>query len=81
MLNLEVKTKLTEKEAVERAKEFFGTGGLGLVLSEESAECLSFTGGEGYVNIKTCIVDGKTRVTLTTQEWERQIRTFASILR
>ncbi len=43
MLNLEVETKLTEQEAVERVKEFFGPGGLGLELKEDTTGGLSFT--------------------------------------
>jgi hypothetical protein len=80
MLNLEVTTKLTEKEAIERVKKFFGVGGLGLELSEKTPACFSFAGGGGYVSVSICTEDGKTRVTLLTQEWEAQIKTFASNL-
>jgi hypothetical protein len=80
MLNLEVTTKLTEQEAVKRVKEFFGAGGLGLELKEEAAGCFTFAGGGGYVSATICAADGKTRVTLITQEWERQVKTFASNL-
>jgi len=42
MLNLEVKTKLSETEVVKRAKRFFGKGGLGLEVSEENHSASPF---------------------------------------
>ena len=77
MLNLEVKTKLKQEEVVNRAKTFFGKGGLGLDLSEENLQCLSFQGGGGYVTATLCSEGDKTRVDLVTQEWETQVKEFA----
>ena len=80
MLNLEVKTKLRQEEVVSRAKTFFGKGGLGLDLSEENSQCLSFQGGGGYVTATLCSEGNKTRVNLVTQEWDVQVKEFASRL-
>lgn len=80
MLNLEVKTKLTPAEATERIKRFFGKGGQGLLLSEESACCLSFEGGGGYVTAHVIAEEGGTTIGLLTQEWDFQIKEFASLL-
>jgi hypothetical protein len=80
MLNLEVNTKLSEAEVVKRAKRFFGKGGLGLEVSEENPQCLSFQGGGGYVTATLCSEGDKTRVTLVTQEWDYQVKEFASSL-
>ena len=80
MLNLEVKTKLKQEEVVSRAKTFFGKGGLGLDLSEENSQCLSFQGGGGYVTATLCSEGDKTRVDLVTQEWDIQVKEFASRL-
>ena len=80
MLNLEVKTKLSETEVLKRVRRFFGKGGLGLEISEENPQCLSFQGGGGYVTATTCSEGGKTRVTLVTQEWDYQVKEFASSL-
>jgi hypothetical protein len=80
MLNLEVKTKLSETEVVKRAKRFFGKGGLGLEVSEENPQCLSFQGAGGYVTATLCSEGDKTRVTLVTQEWDYQVKEFASSL-
>jgi hypothetical protein len=81
MLNLEIKTKLTEKEAVERLKKYFGTGGLGLNLTDEGPQCLYFEGGGGHVSATLCSEEGKTRINLVTQEWDQQVKMFASGLR
>ena len=80
MLNLEVKTKLSTEEVTKRARHFFGKGGLGLEVSEENPQCLSFEGGGGYVTATLCSEGNKTRVTLVTQEWDFQVKEFASSL-
>ncbi len=80
MLNLEVKTKLPIEDVTKRAKRFFGKGGLGLEVSEENPQCLSFEGGGGYVTATLCAEGDKTRVTLVTQEWDHQVKEFASSL-
>jgi len=80
MLNLEVKTKLSTEEVTKRARRFFGKGGLGLEVSEENPQCLSFEGGGGYVTATLCSEGDKTRVTLVTQEWDFQVKEVASSL-
>ena len=54
MLNLEVGTELRAEEVIHRLKAFFGKGGLGLEISEETPQCLSFEGGGGYVTATVC---------------------------
>ena len=78
MINLEVKTKLSEKELGERLKKFFGKGGLGLKVCDDTPQCLSFEGGGGYVTANISTDEGKTRVTLVSQEWEHQVKEFAA---
>jgi hypothetical protein len=80
MLNLECKTRLTQEETVERVKDFFGKGGLGLDLAEETPQCLSFQGAGGYVTATVCPEGRHTRLDLITQEWDYQVKTFASSL-
>ena len=81
MLNLEVKTKLGEKEVVDQLKKFFGKGGLGLDLTDEGPQCLYFEGGGGHVSATLCPEEGKTRINLETQEWDHQVKAFAATLR
>ena len=80
MIRLEVKTKLQQEEAAERLKKFFGKGGLGLDIAQETPQCLTFEGGGGYVTASLCTEEGKTRITLVSQEWDIQVKKFASDL-
>jgi hypothetical protein len=81
MIHLEVKTKLSVEELTEKVKQFFGQGGLGLEVKEEGPQCLSFEGGGGYVNATLCTEEGKTRLSLVSQEWDYQVKKFASELK
>ena len=80
MLNLDVKTKLKQEEVIQRLKKFFGKGGLGLDITEEAPQCLTFEGGGGHVTATVCSEEGKIRINLVTQEWENQVKKFASDL-
>lgn len=80
MLNLDVKTKLKQEEVIQRLKKFFGKGGLGLDITEEASQCLTFEGGGGHVTATLCPEEGKIRINLVTQEWENQVKKFASDL-
>lgn len=78
MLNLELRTELSQEETVQHLKRFFGKGGMGLEIKEETPQCLTFEGGGGYVTATLCPEEGKTRLTLVTQEWDYQVKKFAS---
>jgi hypothetical protein len=80
MLRLEHKTRLSQEKIIGRLKRYFGKEGLGLDLTEESAQCLTFTGGGGYVTASLCQEGDDTRVDLITQEWEYHVRQFAGDL-
>jgi len=80
LVNLEVKTKLSQEEVLDRLKRHFGKGGLGLEITDETPQCLNFEGGGGYVNAMICQEEGKTRLNLVTQEWDYQAKKFISDL-
>jgi hypothetical protein len=80
MLNLESRTKLSQEEVLQKLKRFFGKGGLGLELSYETPQCLTFIGGGGYVKATLCSEENRTRVNLVTQEWDYDVKEFASRL-
>ena len=80
VLNLEVRTRLSQEEVIQRLKKFFGKGGLGLQVIEEASQCVSFEGGGGHVTATLCPEEAKIRITLVTQEWENQVKKFASSL-
>ena len=78
MIKLEVKTKLSTPEVCNRLKSFFGEGGLGLKITEETESCLSFEGGGGYVNTTVCKEGNQTKINLISMEWEIQVKNFAA---
>ncbi len=80
MRNLETTTRLSLEEARGRIKGFFGPGGLGLEVTEEEKNCLTLSGGGGYVRATMEDCDGVTTIDLVTQEWENQIDRFAASL-
>jgi hypothetical protein len=81
MLKLETKSKLTPEKIVDKLKGFFGEGGLGLDLEEETSQCLTFQGGGGYVTATLCPEEKKTRIEFVSQEWEIQVKKFTSELK
>ena len=80
MLNLEVKTKSTPEKVVKKLKSYFGEGGQGLKLRDDTSQCLNFEGAGGYVTATLCPEGNLTRVELITQEWEYQVKQFAAKL-
>ena len=81
MLSLECKTRLAPDKVLEELKRSFGKSGLGLEVQEETPQCITFRGGGGYVTATLCEEKGKTRVDLVTQEWDYQVKQFASKLK
>jgi hypothetical protein len=81
MLNMEVKSNLPPQKIIEKLKGFFGKGGLGLSLEDESSQCLSFHGGGGYVTATLCPDGKETRIDFVSQEWDVQVKKFASDLK
>jgi len=80
MLNLEVKTKLSQEETVQHLKKYFGKEGLGLEITEETPQCVNFEGGGGHVTATICLEGDKTRIDLVTKEWDYQVKKFVSNL-
>lgn len=77
MARYSVETKLSPEEATERARAYFGEGGLGLDATEEAECCVTFEGGGGYVTVTASPGDEKrTEVELATREWDYHVKTF-----
>jgi hypothetical protein len=77
MLHLEVKTKQTPERVLNKINEYFGPGGLGLKVTGEGSQCLSFEGSGGYITATLCPEGIVTRVNLETREWEYHAKKFA----
>ena len=80
MLTMEVRTRKTTDEVIQKLKRFFGEGGLGLDLREETSTCLTFEGGGGHVTASVCEEGRETCVDLTTREWDYQVKEFSARL-
>jgi hypothetical protein len=78
MLNMEIETKLSQKDACSALKSFFGVGGIGLQLDQEGPDALSFTGGGGFIHASICLSpEGKTQIHFESREWDHQVKAFA----
>ncbi len=77
MLKLNVRTKSKPEVVVKKALEFFGQGGFGLKVIEQSDTCAYLEGGGGRIDITACADDKGTSVDLETREWEYQVKEFA----
>ncbi len=76
MPRMVIKTKLSPEEAIKRAVEFFGPHGYGLEVKEQSADCASFEGGGGGVEITACTEEKGASVELESREWDYQVTEF-----
>lgn len=78
-MHYEVTTKLSPQEALQRAIQHFGPGGVGLEIEDQSEACLVFQGGGGHVAVTACpgnTSKAKTRIELETREWDYAVRQF-----
>lgn len=76
MLNISKKSKRSVDRVLDAAIKFFGPGGNGLDLIEQSDSRLVFRGGGGFVEV-TAHPDGKyTDIDVRTREWEYQAKEF-----
>ncbi len=76
MLKIATKTKLSPEEAVKRAVEFFGPGGYGLEVKNQTPDCAYFEGSGGGVNVTACTEEKGTSVELESREWDYQVKEF-----
>jgi hypothetical protein len=77
MIKLAKKSKLSPEEAVKRAVAFFGPGGLGMKITEQTPTCAYFRGtGENYVNVTTCVEGKGTSVEVESREWDQEAKEF-----
>ncbi len=76
MLNISKITALSSDKIKLKAKEYFGDRGLKLEISEDTNDCISFTGGGGYVTVTISPVKDKNTVDIVTMEWEFQVKEF-----
>ena len=76
MLKIATRTKLNPEEAIKRAVEFFGPGGYGLEVKNQTPDCAYFEGGGGGVDVTACAEEKETSVELESREWDYQVKEF-----
>lgn len=81
MLRIEIKSKLSPKEAVERAVKFFGPGGYGLKVRESSEDGAAFEGGGGGVVVNATPDKKGATVEIESHEWDYQAKEFIRQIR
>ncbi len=81
MLKIATKTKLSPEEAIKRAVAFFGPGGYGLEVKNQTSDCTYLEGGGGGVNVTACTEEKGTSVELESREWDYQVKEFISKIR
>jgi len=77
-MNYSVDTKLSGKQVIAAALKHFGEGGVGLEVTDQGVDCVSFEGGGGHVEITVCQEEGEKRstVNILTREWDHQVKEF-----
>jgi len=76
MLKMSAKTKLSPEEVIRRAIAFFGPGGYGLAVKDESASYVCFEGGGGGVEVSASTEGKRASVELVSREWDYQVKEF-----
>jgi hypothetical protein len=81
MIRMAAKTSMSPEEAIKRAVAFFGPGGYGLEIKEQSASYICFEGGGGVVEVYASAQGKDTALELVSQEWDYQVKEFLGSLK
>jgi hypothetical protein len=76
MARYSVASNLRREEVIEKAKEYFGEGGVGLSVTGRSPCCVYLEGGGGHVSVTASNGKEKTQVQIEVREWDYQARHF-----
>lgn len=76
MLKMTAKTKLTPEELIKRALAFFGPGGYGLEVREQTEDYICLEGGGGVIEVSASAQAKGSSVELISREWEYQLKEF-----
>jgi hypothetical protein len=64
------------EDIIEKARTFFGPGGVGLEITDEGQCCITFEGGGGHVRIDAASKGKGSDVDIETREWDYQVKEF-----
>lgn len=76
MIRLGKESKRTAEQVLERAIQYFGQGGEGLDLTEQSESGVRFEGGGGYVVVEVEPKGKHSEVEIVAAEWDYQAKQF-----
>jgi hypothetical protein len=76
MIKISKESKLKPKEVIQRAVNFFGPKGYGLVLKEEDNCNAYFEGGGGSVRVSAATSKKGSTVDIESVEWDYQSKQF-----
>jgi hypothetical protein len=76
MIRMAAKTKLKPGEVIRRAVNFFGPGGYGLEVKNESTGYVCLEGGGGGVEVIASAEAKGASVELVSREWDYQVKEF-----
>jgi hypothetical protein len=76
LIRMSAKTKLSPEEVVKRAVSFFGPGGYGLEVVDETTGYVCLEGGGGVVEVIASAEGKGASVELVSREWDYQVKEF-----
>ena len=80
MINLGAESKRAPAAVIREAVTFFGEGGLGLEIKEQSKDAVQFVGGGGLVLVSATAKERGSEVRVVSQEWDHQAQQFLTRL-
>lgn len=81
MLRLGKTAKTKPDETIQRAKDFFGSKGYGLTVTDETSTWVRFEGSGGEVEVGATSAENGTSVEVVSLEWDDQAKEFMSKIR
>jgi hypothetical protein len=76
MIRVAAKSKLKPDELIKRAVKFFGPGGYGLGIKEQTSNYVCLEGGGGVVEVIASAEGKGASVELISREWDYQAKEF-----
>lgn len=76
MIRMAVNSKLKPDELIKRALDYFGPGGYGLEIVDETTGYVRLEGGGGVVEVIASAEGKGASVELVSREWDYQAKEF-----
>jgi hypothetical protein len=80
MVRMSKQTGQRPDDIVAAAAQFFGPGGVGLLVSHRAPDHISLEGAGGFVTVSVEGHGSETEVTAVSREWESDVQRFLASL-